>query len=138
MMTTTQRSVLLLLASCSTTLVAEEMRGEALFQQLCAECHVSEGAPTKAPPMFAVVNHIKGSYPDREEFIERIVDWVWQPDASQSLMPGALRRFGPMPKLGYDAEQVRLIAEYLFDDGPPLPDWYVEHYRQMHGRDPIR
>ena len=125
------------LSLASTPLSASET-GKELFQQLCSTCHVSEGMPTKAPPMFAVINHVKGTYPDRDEFIERIVDWVWEPDASQTLMPGALRRFGVMPKLGYDSEQVRLIAEYLFDDGPPLPEWYVERYRQMHGRDPVQ
>lgn len=135
---TIQQSALLLLACLSTELSAEGKRGEALFQQLCAECHVSEGTPTKAPPIFAVVNHVRGTYPDRDEFIERIVNWVWEPDASQSLMPGAVRRFGVMPKLGYDSDQVRMIAAYLFDDGPPLPGWYIEHYRQMHGRDPVQ
>lgn len=64
--------------------------------------------------------------------------WVYEPDSSQALMPGALRRFGVMPKLGYDSEQVRQIAEYLFDDGPPSPGWYVDHYRKMHGRDLVQ
>ncbi len=125
----------ILLAAASTSLSANGT-GKALFEKLCASCHASEGMPTNAPPMFAVINHVKGTYPDREEFIERIVDWVWEPDASQTLMPGAVRRFGVMPKLGYDSEQVRMIAEYLYDDGPALPAWYADHYRKMHNRDP--
>ncbi len=138
-MTTIQRLLFGLSAlSLAVSPVSANETGKALYEKLCASCHVSEGMPTQAPPMFAVINHVKGTYPDRDEFIERIVDWVWEPDASQSLMPGALRRFGVMPKLGYDSEQVRLVAEYLFDEGTPIPDWYIEHHRQMHGRAPVR
>lgn len=48
--------------------------GKALYEQLCVSCHLSEGASAIAPPMFAVINHVKGTYPDRDEFIERVVD----------------------------------------------------------------
>ncbi len=126
------------LSFAATPLSANGEYGKALYEKLCTSCHLSEGMPTTAPPMFAVINHVKGTYPDREGFIERVVDWVWEPDASQTLMPGAIRRFGVMPKLGYDAEQVRRVAEYLYDYGPPLPDWYIQHYRQMHGREPVQ
>ncbi len=134
----TQKSLPGLLLLLAISPLSANESGKMLYEKLCASCHSAEGATATAPPMFAVINHVKGTYPDRDEFIERIVDWVYEPDASQTLMPGALRRFGVMPKLGYDSEQVRQVAEYLFDDGPPLPDWYIEHYRQMHGRDPVQ
>jgi hypothetical protein len=85
-----------------------------------------------------VINHVKGIYPEREAFVKRIVDWVDNPNPKDVLMPGAVQRFGIMPKLGYPREDVRKIAEFLYDHRVNLPQWYVEHYRQQHGREPTQ
>jgi mono/diheme cytochrome c family protein len=109
--------------------------GEKLFQQLCVSCHVLSGQPTIAPPAFAVVNHLKQVYPQRDDFINRVVQWVQKPDASRSLMPGAIRRFGLMPTLPYSSQQVSQVAAYLYDSNLPRPGWYQKHYQQHHGKE---
>ena len=112
--------------------------GSELFDRLCATCHVKQGQPTNAPPVFGMVNHVRQAYPDKEGFVERIVAWVRAPNAENVLMPGAVRRFGLMPTLGYSDNDVRLIAEYLYDGKTELPEWYKKHYEQEHGQAPTQ
>jgi len=110
--------------------------GSELFTKLCSSCHVSQGKPTSAPPIFAVVHHVKSAYPEKEAFVKRVVDWVASPDASKTLMAGAVRRFGLMPKLNYKQSEVRKVAEYLYDGQAELPAWYKKHYKEKHGVEP--
>lgn len=112
--------------------------GAELFETLCMTCHVTEGPPTIAPPVFGVINHVKSAYPSRDEFVQRIVRWVNKPNAQDALMPGAVRKFGLMPDLSYSEYDVRLIAEYLYDGKTELPEWYIEHYKQEHGEAPTQ
>ena len=119
----------------SGSVFALENGGE-LFDKLCLICHVKQGPPTNAPPIFGVINHVRQAYPNRADFIQRIVNWVKEPNAEDVLMPGAIRRFGHMPKLGYSEHDVRLIAEYLYDGKTDLPEWYIKHYEEEHGQKP--
>jgi mono/diheme cytochrome c family protein len=114
--------------------IAQE--GQALFEKYCIACHQIQGPPKIAPPVFGVINHVKGAYPEREAFVRRIVEWVDNPSPNNTLMPGAVRRFGIMPKLNYPKEDVRKIAEFLYDYRVDLPQWYIKHYQQQHGRTP--
>ena len=89
--------------------------GSELFGQLCSGCHTLSGPPNAAPPMFAVKQHVLRRYPDKESFVEQIVNWVGNPRHSDALMPGAVRRFGVMPRLPYTEEQVRQVAGFIYD-----------------------
>jgi len=128
--------VLLILVLIVSNPVLASNAGKKLFNKLCVRCHVAEGMPTEAPPIFAVISHVKGSYPDREGFVNKIVDWVEEPKVSESLMRGAIRRFGLMPKLDFSEEEVRKVAEYLYDRKAELPAWYKKHYKERHGHEP--
>lgn len=110
--------------------------GSELFDRLCGICHTKQGPPTIAPPVFGVVNHVRQAYPAKEEFVQRIVSWVKEPNAENALMRGAIRKFGLMPKLGYSDNEVKLIAEYLYDGQTDLPEWYIKHYEEEHGEKP--
>jgi mono/diheme cytochrome c family protein len=120
----------------ATSSLADE--GLALFEKYCIACHQIQGPPQVAPPAFGVINHVKAVYPERDAFIKRIVDWVEQPNPNDVLMPGAVIRFGVMPKLDYPREDVVKIAEFLYDQRMDLPQWYIEHYRQQHGQAPVQ
>lgn len=117
---------------------AQSDEGRQLFDKYCISCHSIEGAPQTAPPIFGVINHVKAVYPEREAFVERVVAWVNNPNPYDVLMPGAARRFGVMPKLGYPTEDVRKIAEFLYEHRTDLPQWYIKHYRQEHGKNPTQ
>ncbi len=107
--------------------------GKSLYHSLCESCHVPEGQPTLAPPLFGMKNHIMGRYPAREDFINYVVNWVKKPDATRSLMPGAVKRFGVMPAFPYVEDQLRAVAAFIYDSDLTMPGWYQQHYQQQHG-----
>lgn len=114
----------------------EQHPGEKVYKTSCMVCHVSEGRPSIAPPVFAVKNHVLAEYPERDEFIERVVGWVKAPNADGALMPGAIRKFGLMPAITLNDADLQAVAEYLYDTDMNLPDWYKEHYEAEHGTQP--
>ncbi len=122
------------LALISTPILAKE--GEDAYNKLCLSCHLitkEKGVKGVAPPIFAVKNHVKKAFPNREDFIQTIVDWVEEPNTDTSLMPGAIKKFGLMPKLPYSESDVRNAAEYIYDTDFVLPKWYKKHYKEKHG-----
>ena len=120
-----------------TTETTETVSGKEVYQTYCIACHVSEGMPTIAPPIFAVKNHVTAEYPEREDFVKRVADWVKAPNADDVLMPGAVRKFGLMPAMPQlSDEQAQAVAEFLFDSDMELPDWYAKHYEEEHGEAP--
>ena len=113
---------------CSFSVLADA--NEASFNALCTSCHSTQGSSGIAPPAFGVVSHTKEVYPSREAFVQRVVDWVTNPNADEALMPGAVNKFGVMPKLGYPEDQVRAAANYLFDADLTRP----QGHGQGHGK----
>ncbi len=120
-----------MIAAVSGNVMAES--GSALYQNLCGICHVPTGQPTAAPPVFAVKNHVIRIYPKREDFVNYVVSWVAAPNAARALMPGAVRKFGVMPAMPYAADEVKQVAEFIYDSNVRLPSWYKEHYEAEHG-----
>ena len=119
---------------CTNVTLAEES-GKELFNTLCLSCHTinpNKGITKVAPPIFAVIKHVKSAYPQREDFVQQIIDWVEYPDKDVSLMRGAIKKFGLMPKLPYKQEEVRKVAEFLYDKKSTLPTWYKKHYEEKH------
>ena len=112
-------------------------RGKEVYQNNCIACHVSEGKPTIAPPIFAVKNHVMAKYPVREDFVKRVSEWIKAPNADDVLMRGAVGKFGLMPPLAHISdEDAKAVAEFLFDSDMALPDWYAKHYEEEHGEAP--
>jgi len=94
--------------------------GYKLMEQKCFICHFVKPDPSKkgsmiAPPMLRVQQHYKPTYPNKEEFINKITEWIVNPSKQRTLMPGAVRKFDIMPKLGYSKKEIQLIAETLFE-----------------------
>nr|CAA6822287.1 MAG: Unknown protein [uncultured Thiotrichaceae bacterium] len=125
---------------CSTQVSASEEvmnPGAKVYQSACMVCHVAEGRPTIAPPIFAVKGHVIAVHPERDDFIKRVVSWVKEPNADDALMPGAVRKFKVMPAMPHlSDEDLVAVAEYLYDTDMELPDWYKEHYEEEHGEAP--
>lgn len=110
--------------------------GEEVYKSVCMACHVAEGMPTVGPPIFAVKNHVIGAHPERDDFVNRVVEWVKAPDEKTALMPGAVRKFGLMPANDLPDEELKAVAEFIYDSDMSLPDWYKEHYQAEHGEMP--
>jgi cytochrome c2 len=73
---------------CTNVTLAEES-GKELFNTLCLSCHTinpNKGITKVAPPIFAVIKHVKSAYPQREDFVQQIIDWVEYPDGWDDLI----------------------------------------------------
>ncbi len=95
-------------------------KGYKLMQQKCFICHFEKPDPARrdqmlAPPFLRVQEHYKPTYPIKDEFITAVMEIINNPSEENTLMPGAVRKFNLMPKLVYDQEELRLIAEALYD-----------------------
>lgn len=109
-------------------------KGEILIKQYCYSCHSPQmrGLQRLAPPFQMVKMHYLRDYPVKEDFINAISAWVKEPNADYSIMPGALNRFGLMPPMVINDEDVKLIANYLYS--ADLPNFRGHGKRMMHGK----
>jgi len=65
--------------------------------------------------------HIKQDFDTKANAIDFIVDYAKHPDAKKAICP-SIRRFGVMPSglaSHLSDDQLRLIAEYWYDNYPP-------------------
>ncbi|MCW8899938.1 MAG: cytochrome c [Gammaproteobacteria bacterium] len=124
----------------STTAAAnnEHKEGIKLYVKHCISCHGTEGgmdmSKRVAPPAFAVKMHYIGTYADKDSFVMAIADWLENRDADNSMMPGAVLRFGVMPAVKVTRDEVEKIAAYIFEGDLESPEGFQQHYEDMHGK----
>ena len=117
------------LLGCSSGGEQKKYYGGALLEQKCALCHNLKMPPDtyeneKAPPMMAVVFHLKDFMKIRDEkdkqdkFIPFIQDYVLHPSREKSYCDAeSLRTYGVMPSQdgNVNKEELKAIALYLYD-----------------------
>lgn len=128
-------STLLLFQSCQTnaeSLVDDntetnkiELQALSLLKQNCFTCHNPnlEIDNRIAPPMFKIRQHYYDDKTTKDEFVKNIIHFVNNPTEENSIMPGAVRNFGIMPKMSFKEEDLKIIAEYLFDTDVASDEW---------------
>lgn len=103
----------------------------------CFACH-NPKAPSHeeilAPPFAAVKFRYQMMYKTKEEFAQAVYDYVINPTEEKALMFGAVRRFGVMPALPLPEDQIKAIANYIYDNDVEAPDWFAEHFEEQHGK----
>ena len=116
----------------------EHKIGEQLYKSNCAFCHgISDGMNMSkriAPPIIAVRMHYISSYTDKDSFVMAVADWVEKPDADNSLMRGALRRFNIMPPISISRANAEKIAAYIYDGDIEKPEGFQKHFEEHHGK----
>ncbi len=115
-----------------TNISALQHPGKKIMETKCYACHDATTPEENrlAPPMAAVKRRYVMGVRDKNAFIQDFIDWSKDPTLERSKMPGAVQRFGVMPFLPYPEEDIKLIAEYLYENEIDQPDWFEEHYRQ--------
>ena len=91
--------------------------GEKLIENHCYLCHNNEtsGANRIGPPMTHVKDYYLKNYTSQEDFTEHLISFVQNPSVDASIMPGALEKFGLMPKQQFPLEALNQIADYLYN-----------------------
>ncbi len=119
--------------TAATSLTNEkEHPGKKLLEINCNVCHSPTAGHDEriAPPMIAVKKHYLTAGISKEDFIKSIQDFMKNPNAQDSKMPGAVIRFGAMPKASYPESTITLIAEYLYEFDIEQPEWFEDHFQQ--------
>jgi len=99
---------------------SQKSEGYKLMEQKCFICHFSVPDRSRkeemiAPPMLRVQEHYKPAYPNKSDFVNAITAWVKDPTEDKIQMPGAARKFKVMPYLPNTDQEIKLIAETLFE-----------------------
>ncbi|VAW27984.1 hypothetical protein MNBD_BACTEROID06-60 [hydrothermal vent metagenome] len=106
-----------------------------LFKNQCLICH--GGAPSHdkliAPPMAAIKWRYSKQFKNKEDFVNGLVAWGLNPTEETALMKGAVKRFKVMPKPATSEDDLRIIAEFVYDNELQEPEWFAEHFKKMHG-----
>ena len=112
--------------------------GEQLYKSYCSACHGATGgmdmSKRLAPPVAAIRLHYITPLPDKASFVTAIADWVEKPDASKSLMRGAINKFKIMPPISIARTSAEKIAGYIYDGNIEVLDGFAEHIEQMYGK----
>ncbi|MFD1615490.1 c-type heme family protein [Gelatiniphilus marinus] len=109
--------------------------GKKLMEINCYVCHSSTASHENriGPPMIAIKKHYINATTTKEEFIEAMQAWIKNPNANDAKMPGAIKRFGIMPKTPYPEKTIKQIADYMFDYDIEQPEWFEDHYNKERG-----
>lgn len=106
--------------------------GKKLMQNKCYVCHnPTTGHKGRiAPPMVAVKSHYLKDDTTKEAFSNAIWDFVKKPNPYKTKMQGAVNRFGLMPYQEFKEEDIKQIAEYIYDNKIDEPEWFKEHLEE--------
>ncbi|MCB0381474.1 MAG: DUF3365 domain-containing protein [Flavobacteriales bacterium] len=98
-----------------------------LMSQTCFTCHNPDMEIDNrvAPPLFKIREHYLDDETTQDEFVKNITYFINNPTEENSIMPGAVRNFGLMPKMTFKDEDIKLIAAYLFENDVASDEWYA-------------
>jgi mono/diheme cytochrome c family protein len=116
------------------TVVTPEMQLMALgynrMQRNCTICHNSNpAAKGQVAPTIAEIKlqYLKASS-DKTAFVQAMTAFTLNPNADQSKMPDAVKKFGLMPKMNFSEQELNAIATYIFNTPLEDADWYKENF----------
>jgi cytochrome c553 len=110
--------------------------GQELLMTNCVTCHSpTAGIDNRlAPPMIAIKRHYIDDNVSQAQFADELIAFLKDPTEAKSKMPGAVKKFGLMAKLGYTDKQIHDVAEFIYHADIEQPDWFEEHYQVERGR----
>jgi cytochrome c553 len=114
----------------------QQHEGKKLMETKCYVCHSPSASHDDriAPPMIAIKKHYISSETTKEEFVQSIQNFVKNPKEETTKMRGAVRRFGVMPKQVFLENDIKKIAEYIFENDIEQPEWFESHFNEEKGK----
>jgi cytochrome c len=89
-------------------------------------CHIKtrpqDMSSLVAPLLMGVMRHVKMQYPNKEDAIAFMVDYVQYPSKDKSVcMPQKIQRFGLMPsqKGNISVKELQAVTSWMYDNFPP-------------------
>ena len=108
------------------------LEGKKLMETHCYLCHsptAEEQTGRIAPPMIAIKAHYLEDSKHKQEFVSQITNFVQHPSQDKVKMPGAVKKFGLMPKQAFPEGSLEKIAHYMHDYLIEEPAWFKDHYK---------
>ena len=99
--------------------------GKDLLENKCMVCHkIQDKQDAMLAPPFA---HIKSKYSkvkkSEQAFLDAFVSFTINPKQEDAMMFGALKQFTVMPNLNFEKEDIKKIANYIYNNDFPEPKW---------------
>lgn len=112
--------------------------GFQIFQANCVNCHSPQAGLENgvAPPMNAVKHHYLRAYQDSAKFVSGLTRFLALPDAKSARMKRAVEKYGPMPGMGLNEEEMRNVAAYIYVSTLEQKDWHSTQFlldKQQYG-----
>lgn len=97
-------------------------------ETVCQACHHPTAAPQDriAPPLEIAKRNYMASTNSKEEFVDKMVQFILNPTAEQSILHSDVEQYGLMDPVGFSREDVKEIAEYIYSTDLEKPDWLME------------
>lgn len=114
---------------------SEQNESLELLKMRCFACHQTNSSSHDeiiAPPLAAVKRRYLRTFPQRDDFVEAVVNWTLDPKEENAMMYGAVKRFKVMPYQSFDPSEMRKIAAYIYDNDLEKPEWFEAHEAEMH------
>lgn len=105
--------------------VAEVATAREHIETVCYMCHSPTAAPDDrlAPPLEIAKRNYLAATSSKEEFVDKMVQFIINPTAEQSMLHSDVEEFGIMDPVGFSKEDVRAIAEYIYENDLEKPTW---------------
>lgn len=105
----------------------ENRKALRIISTACFTCHSPEREMDHkgrtGPPIFKIRQHYMRDGITREKFVAEVSDFLRNPTEEKAKMRGAIRNFGLMPRMPLPEEDIRMIAEYLYDNDMTAEQW---------------
>ena len=108
--------------------------GVNLMATHCHTCHRLgdfEMDKMLAPPLWGVRAHYLSAYPEPLLFVHKMVEFIMDPHADNSLMPIEVERYGLKPPVSLSEEEIRFVVWAIYAGGVQRPVWSRE-YKKRH------
>ena len=94
-------------------------------ETVCYVCHSPTASPEDiiAPPLEIPKRNYLAKTSTKEEFVQKMVQFILNPSAEQSIMHSDVEQYGLMDPVGFSKDDIRAIAEYIYETDLPKPDW---------------
>ncbi|RYM34663.1 c-type cytochrome [Brumimicrobium glaciale] len=118
------------------TVISNEVALDRLSNN-CFACHNPNSESHDdilAPPLAGIKHKYKKHYPNEQEFITQMTEFVDSPTKEEALMKGPVKRFGVMPKTALSKKEVQELVQYIYNNEIESPEWFEEHFEEKHGK----
>ncbi|MEZ4725112.1 MAG: DUF3365 domain-containing protein [Candidatus Kapaibacterium sp.] len=129
-------TILLTIIACDDSDASQETRDSKknenrkalrIISTSCFTCHSPEREidfkARTGPPIYKIRQHYMREGITKEEFIADVTSFLKEPTEEKAKMKGAIRNFGLMPRMPLPDDDIRIIAEYLYENDMTAEQW---------------